>query len=502
MGKKAIDVGLEDFFLQGKKLGIPGTSDTDRALDKLGYAIKNGVQKPATKVVVLSTIGIASTITTMRCVSKGDTSKTISVDANPEKAKYSSLEDVLTKPSYRENDSPNFNKGRSGKQVSLIVLHTTESSASSAESWLCNPQKDKAPKERQRVSAHYLLNKEGQLVQLVKEENTAWHCRRYNERAIGIEMEGTYKERITEKQKSTLVQLLSHLLNKYNISINAIKAHSELDPGRKLDPGKENMELVLSSLNEYVANLPVAVTDKGKLLGHPIENTVASANWNQLAERELKQDIVYQARVHEFKSEDRNAWNVSRKYGMNWDDFVAANPIPAKTKFTKLHDGDKLAIPGFKLRAGEIDIRYISNKLEASITVEEIQQQMNKFKSKMNAKQLYETAVNYGIDPRFVMAICRFDSAFATKGEGLRYNNPGNIKLNGAPAKFSDTEKGVEALCRKLQEGYLSKGRFTVESIMPIYAPKYDGADTFAYMAFIRDQYVKAAPNTLVASLR
>jgi len=411
-----------------------------------------------------------------------------------------SLDEILKKPSCREHNSLNFNKGRSGKQISLIVLHTTESSASSAESWLCNAQKEKAPKERQRVSAHYLLNKKGQLVQLVKEENTAWHCRRYNERAIGIEMEGTYKERITEKQKSTLVQLLSHLLNKYNISINAIKAHSELDPGRKLDPGKENMELVLSSLNGYISNLFVAAADKDRLLGAARDKYLASASPTPASNRTLADDVVYAAATYEFTKDDKNAWQIARRYGIDWDEFKAANPAPAKTNFTRLHYGDKLNIPEWKLKRGEIDIRYMPNQLEASITIEEIQQQINKFKSSMSAQHIYDTAIKYGIDPRFIAALCRNESGFATAGKGKRDNNPGNINVGGKPGIFATREAGTVELCRKLRDEYILNGRYTAESIIKIYAPAYDGNNVDAYIAFVREQYGRS-PSEIIASM-
>jgi len=401
----------------------------------------------------------------------------------------------LQKPDCEVYHSPNFDKGRADSAIDTLVLHTTEGSGNGARNWLIDPHS--------KVSAHYLVMEDGSLSQLVDDSDVAWHCRGYNSKAIGIEIAGYADKQINDAQKETLTKLISYLMSKYSLSMEAIKPHSELDPERRVDPGEQNMTSILASLQNYINSLPVAVADKSKLLGYPLENVVASAYSNQLAERELKQDVVYEACVHEFKNEDRNAWNVSRKYGINWDDFVAANPIPAKTNFTKLHDGDKLNIPSFKLSAGELDTRYVPNQLEASITVEEIQQQMSEFKSKMNAQHLYETSIKYEIDPRFVMAICRQDSAFATKGEGLKNNNPGNIKTSNKNfAKYGNLEQGVEALCEKLNACYFSKGRYTVESIIPIYAPKSDNNDTFAYIESIRDQYRKASASMLLASAR
>ena len=498
MGKKAIDLGLGEYFLQGSKLGVPGTSKTDLALDKLGNAINNGLKKPATKIAVLSTLGIASTVTTMRCISKGDKSQTISVDTNPEQAKTKtySLDEILQKPGCEVYHSPNFDKGRDNAAIDTIVLHTTEGSGEGARNWLTNPQS--------KVSAHYVVMEDGSLSQLVDDGNAAWHCRGYNKRAIGIEIAGHADKQINDAQKETIVKLISYLIGKHSLSINAIKPHSELDPKRRVDPGEQNMLAILSSLQSYVNRLPIASADRSRLLGLPLENVVASAHQaNPLADRELKQDVVHEARAHEFKNEDRNAWSVSRRYGINWDDFVAANPIPAKTKFIKLHEGDKLNIPSFKLYAGELDIRYIPTKLEASITIEEIKRQMNTFKSKMNAQRLYDIAIKHSIDPRFVVAVCRHESAFATKGEGLKNNNPGNLKISDKEfARYATLEQGVEALCEKLSESYILKGRHTAESIIPIYAPASDNNDTFAYIESIREQYRKASSSMLLASAR
>jgi N-acetyl-anhydromuramyl-L-alanine amidase AmpD len=63
--------------------------------------------------------------------------------------------------------SPNYNS-REGEKISLVVLHWTAGKFKGSLSWL----KDK----RAQASAHYVISKEGKIVQIVKEEDKAWHC--------------------------------------------------------------------------------------------------------------------------------------------------------------------------------------------------------------------------------------------------------------------------------------------------------------------------------------
>ena len=62
--------------------------------------------------------------------------------------------------------SPNINRGRQGQIPDMIVSHITEGSFSGAVSWLTNPAS--------RVSAHFVVARDGRITQLVDIEDTAW----------------------------------------------------------------------------------------------------------------------------------------------------------------------------------------------------------------------------------------------------------------------------------------------------------------------------------------
>ena len=77
--------------------------------------------------------------------------------------------------------SPNYNS-RSGTAVREVIQHTTEGSFAGAISWFKNPSS--------QVSAHYVLSSSGQVVQMVRESDRAWHAGNHNSHSIGIEHAG------------------------------------------------------------------------------------------------------------------------------------------------------------------------------------------------------------------------------------------------------------------------------------------------------------------------
>lgn len=77
--------------------------------------------------------------------------------------------------------SPNYNS-RSGTAVREVIQHTTEGSFAGAISWFNNPDSN--------VSAHYVLSGTGQVVQMVREADRAWHAGDHNSHSIGIEHAG------------------------------------------------------------------------------------------------------------------------------------------------------------------------------------------------------------------------------------------------------------------------------------------------------------------------
>lgn len=94
-----------------------------------------------------------------------------------------------------------------------------------------------------RVSAHFLIRRDGMLVQFVACRLRSWHAgesswrgrARCNDFSIGIELEGTDDDPYTGAQYPALGKLLRALRQRY--PIEAIAGHSDVAPGRKTDPG-------------------------------------------------------------------------------------------------------------------------------------------------------------------------------------------------------------------------------------------------------------------------
>ncbi|MFO1314548.1 MAG: 1,6-anhydro-N-acetylmuramyl-L-alanine amidase AmpD [Burkholderiales bacterium] len=94
-----------------------------------------------------------------------------------------------------------------------------------------------------RVSAHFLIRRDGTLVQFVSCAERAWHAgvsswrgrARCNDYSIGIELEGTDDRPYTARQYATLAALLTALRRRY--PLEAAVGHSDVAPDRKTDPG-------------------------------------------------------------------------------------------------------------------------------------------------------------------------------------------------------------------------------------------------------------------------
>ncbi|MDO8989983.1 MAG: 1,6-anhydro-N-acetylmuramyl-L-alanine amidase AmpD [Sideroxyarcus sp.] len=93
------------------------------------------------------------------------------------------------------------------------------------------------------VSSHFLVRRDGQIVQFVPCGKRAWHAgastwrgrTRCNDFSIGIELEGSDFEPYTELQYAALARLIRYLKRAY--PIRDIAGHSDIAPGRKTDPG-------------------------------------------------------------------------------------------------------------------------------------------------------------------------------------------------------------------------------------------------------------------------
>lgn len=94
-----------------------------------------------------------------------------------------------------------------------------------------------------KVSSHFLVRRDGQIVQFVPCCKRAWHAgastwggrSRCNDFSIGVELEGSDFEPYTERQYDALARLTRYLKRAY--PIRDIAGHSDIAPERKTDPG-------------------------------------------------------------------------------------------------------------------------------------------------------------------------------------------------------------------------------------------------------------------------
>ena len=150
-------------------------------------------------------------------------------------------------------ESPNFDDRPPGTEVTLVVLHSIslppgEYGGRAIEQLFTNCLDPGAhPYFREictlKVSSHYLVRRDGELIQFVAPEKRAWHAgasswrgrERCNDFSIGIELEGSDEDVFTAAQYHRLAALIRRLGDHF--PLRDIAAHSEIAPGRKTDPG-------------------------------------------------------------------------------------------------------------------------------------------------------------------------------------------------------------------------------------------------------------------------
>jgi len=139
--------------------------------------------------------------------------------------------------------SPNFGARRHGGAPSLVVLHyTAMMRAAAALERLCAAE---PPEGLGPVSAHYLISERGQVWQMVREADRAWHagagnwggCEDVNSHSIGIELANDGTAPFAEPQMTALEALLPGIMARWRIGPKAVIGHSDMAPGRKIDPG-------------------------------------------------------------------------------------------------------------------------------------------------------------------------------------------------------------------------------------------------------------------------
>lgn len=138
----------------------------------------------------------------------------------------------------RQQLSPNCGPRRDGLTPVMVVLHyTAMADAASALERLCDPSAE--------VSAHYLIDGTGEVVQMVQEADRAWHAGAgewggladINSRSIGIELDNRGTHPFSAPQMDALEDLLRGIMARWSIPPEGVIGHSDMAPGRKADPG-------------------------------------------------------------------------------------------------------------------------------------------------------------------------------------------------------------------------------------------------------------------------
>lgn len=195
----------------------------------------------------------------------------------------------------------NFKPGRSWRNpIDCIVIHVTEGSAASVRSWFNDPAA--------QVSAHYMVQMDGAVIQFVDEYDTAYHAGQLvtpanalvrarfaeggftpNSYAIGIEHEGDGKHEMTDAQRAASYSLIRDIRTRHPVPLDRqhVIAHHEVKAS-KTCPGAIDVDRIVAdviasgtgggTVAVTLPATPAAIPDVvySKLLGALIPVTVTS----------------------------------------------------------------------------------------------------------------------------------------------------------------------------------------------------------------------------------
>jgi N-acetylmuramoyl-L-alanine amidase len=166
--------------------------------------------------------------------------------------------------------SPNFEPRAAGAQPSILLLHYTGvTTAAKAIDWLSRSES--------RVSAHYVIDDEGRVTQLVAEAMRAWHAglaawageTDINSASIGIEIHNPGHELgypdFPQPQLAAVEALCRDIIARHAIRPERVLAHSDVAPTRKKDPGEKFpwARLAQAGIGHWVGPEPVSWADPG-----------------------------------------------------------------------------------------------------------------------------------------------------------------------------------------------------------------------------------------------
>jgi AmpD protein len=166
------------------------------------------------------------------------------------------IDDTGWLPAVEVIKSPNFDSRPENTSIKLIVVHGIslppgEYGGGHIRNFFCNRLDPGAHEYFESicgmtVSAHCLIERDGNIVQFVSFQDRAWHAgesewrgeQACNDFSVGIELEGCDDEAYTDSQYESLADLITGLRMKFPaIGLDAITGHSDIAPHRKTDPG-------------------------------------------------------------------------------------------------------------------------------------------------------------------------------------------------------------------------------------------------------------------------
>lgn len=139
--------------------------------------------------------------------------------------------------------SPNFDARPADCTINTLVMHYTDTKTTQeALDILCDHKK--------KVSAHYVVEQNGNMIALVDEKDRAWHAgvshwrgrNHVNDVSIGVELVNPGERygycAFPQEQMHGLIELCQGILKRHKIPARNVVAHSDIAPDRKIDPGE------------------------------------------------------------------------------------------------------------------------------------------------------------------------------------------------------------------------------------------------------------------------
>ncbi len=172
------------------------------------------------------------------------------------------------RPDIIQFPSPNCGDRKDGQSPDMVVIHyTAMETADAAIERLCDPMTE--------VSAHYVISEQGDVVQLVPDAARAWHAGAgawgdvtdVNSHSIGIELANLGPDSAAPEfppaQMKALKTLLRSLMLDHKIDPARVIGHSDMAPGRKIDPGPyfQWQDLAIEGLSIWPSDIELAQPD-------------------------------------------------------------------------------------------------------------------------------------------------------------------------------------------------------------------------------------------------